>query len=110
MLIHVVPDQPMNVVINRVDPTTMIVSWDKLTLVELRGLADYIVTYSLGGGSRKRQAEDMVRVPWTENSVTIGNLQAGAAYSVTVGAMTSAGMSGKSHIVVDNISRMCAII
>ena len=90
------PEQPKNVMINRVDATTMMVSWDKLTLVELKGLADYVITYSLGGGSRKRQTEGTVTVPWTENSVTISNLQSGAAYSVAVGARTSVGMSSKS--------------
>ena len=90
----------MNVVVTRVDATTMTVSWDKLTLVELKGLANYTITYSLGGDSRKRQAEGMVTVPWTENSVTIRNLQSGAAYSVTVGTVTSAGDSSKSCCIV----------
>ena len=97
---YLVPLQPMNVNVERVDATTMIVSWDKLTLVELKGLADYVVTYSLGGGSRKRQAEGMVMVPWTNNSVTIRGLQSGAAYSVAVGTRTSAGASGKSRCIV----------
>ena len=94
-----VPAQPTNVVVMRVDSTTMRVSWEELTLVELKGLANYTITYTISGGSRKRQTPGMVTVPWTNNSVTIDNLQPGAGYDVTVGTITSVGSSGKCSLV-----------
>ena len=84
--------------VERIDSTTMTVSWSKQTLVELKGLANYTITYSVsGGGSRKRQTgeEGTVMVPWTENSVTITNLRPNAAYAVSVSTVTSVGSSGK---------------
>ena len=84
--------------VERIDSTTMTVSWSKQTLVELKGLANYTITYSVsGGGSRKRQTgeEGTVMVPWTQNSVTITNLRPNAAYDVSVSSVTSAGSSGK---------------
>ena len=84
----------MNVVVVRFDPTTIGVSWSKFTLVELKGLASYIVTYSIVIGSRKRQLGGTIIVPWTESRVIIPNLQPGAQYDVTVRTSTLAGTSG----------------
>ena len=94
---HSVPAQPQGVMVERVDDTSMLVSWDKLTLVELKGLANYTITYSISTESRrKRQAEEgRVMVPWTESSVTIHNLRPNAAYDVNVGTVTSVGPSSK---------------
>ena len=89
-----VPPSPTNVVVVRFDPTTIGVSWTKFTLVELKGLASYIVTYNIVIGSRKRQLGGMITVPWTENRVIIPNLQPGAQYDITVTTSTLAGMSG----------------
>ena len=41
-----VPPPPKNVLASKVNFTAIDVSWDKQTLVELKGLADYIVEYS----------------------------------------------------------------
>ena len=80
----------------RIDSTTMLVSWDKLTLVELKGLANYTITYAVREESRKRQSRGgMIMVPWTENNVTIRNLMPSVAYRVNVGTITSTGMSSK---------------
>ena len=84
----------MDVVAVRFDPTTIGVSWTKFTLVELKGLASYIVTYNIIIGSRKRQLGGTITVPWTENRVIIPNLQPGAQYDITVTTSTLAGMSG----------------
>ena len=89
-----VPPSPMNVVVVRFDSTTIGVSWSKFTLVELKGLASYIVTYNIVIGSRKRELGGMITVPWTENRVIIPNLQRGAQYDITVSTSTLAGMSG----------------
>ena len=88
------PPPPENVVVVRFDSTSIGVSWTKFTLVELKGLASYIVTYSIIIGSRKRQLRGMMTVPWTENQVIIRNLQPGAEYDVTVSTSTRAGISG----------------
>ena len=71
-------------------------SWTKFTLVELKGLANYIVSYNIIIGSRKRQTElrGTKIVNWTENQVIISGLQPGAEYDVTVRTSTTAGMSG----------------
>ena len=85
----------MNVKVVRFDSITIGVSWTKFTLVELKGLASYIVTYNLViPGSRKRQVGGTITVPWTENHVIISNLQSGAQYDITVTTSTLAGMSG----------------
>ena len=98
LFVYSVPVQPDDVTLERVDSTTMIVSWTRLTLVELKGLANYTITYSVsGGGSRKRQTgeEGTIMVPWTQDSVTISNLRPNAAYDVSVGTVTSTGQSRK---------------
>ena len=88
---------PENVVVVRFNPTSIGVSWNKFTLVELKGLANYIVTYTIIIDSRKRQSEvgGTVTVPWTRNQAVITGLQSGAEYNVTVTTLTAAGMSGK---------------
>ena len=89
-----VPPSPTNVVVVRFDPTTIGVSWTKFTLVKLKGLASYIVTYNIVISSKKRQLGGTITVPWTKNRVIIPNLQPGAQYDITVTTSTLAGMSG----------------
>ena len=90
-----VPPRPQNVVASRLDSTTIAVSWTKLTLVELKGLASYVITYNVVIPTRKKQEfRGMTNVSWTENSVFLSNLQPGAQYDVTVSIVTSAGTSG----------------
>ena len=88
------PPAPINVTVVRFNSTTIGVSWAKFTLVELKGLAKYFVTYDIIISSRKRVLGGSVSVPWTNNSIVISNLQAGAQYRVSVQTLTSAGMSG----------------
>ena len=89
------PPRPQNVVASRLDSTTIAVSWTKLTLVELKGLASYVITYNVIIPTRKKQEfRGMTNVSWTENSVFLSNLQPGAQYDVTVSIVTSAGTSG----------------
>ena len=92
--LFLVPPSPVNVVIVRFDSTSIGVSWDKFTLVELKGLANYTVTYDIVIDSRKRQLGGMITVPWTQNQVIISNLQPGAEYHVTVRISTTTGISG----------------
>ena len=99
------PPPPENVVVVRFDSTSIGVSWTTFTLVELKGLANYIVTYNIIIGSRKRQTElgGMITVPWTQNRVIIQNLQPGAEYDITVSTSTTTGMSGSiNHQLVHN--------
>jgi hypothetical protein len=83
-------------VIVRFDSTSIGVSWTKYTLVELKGLADYTITYDIIIDSRKRQLPvgGMITVPWTQNEVIISNLQSGAEYEVSVRISTTKGTSG----------------
>ena len=90
-----VPPPPKNVLVLKINITAINVSWDKQTLVELKGIADYIVEYSPAAVLKsKRQISNTVTVPWTENHVTIPNLTPGAKYDVSVSVSTSVGMSG----------------
>ena len=84
----------MNVAAVRFDSTSIGVSWTKYTLVELKGLANYTVTYSIIIGSQKGELGGMVTVPWTQNSVIISGLQPGAEYDITVSTSTTVGSSG----------------
>ena len=91
-----VPPPPENVVVVRFHSTSIGVSWTKFTLVELKGLASYIVSYNIIIDSRKRQSQlgGTITVPWTQNQVIISDLQPGAKYDITVNTLTAAGMSG----------------
>ena len=80
------------------DSTSIGVSWTKFTLVELKGLANYIVTYNIIIGSRKRQLGGTVTVPWTTSRIIITDLQPGAEYEVTVSTSTAAGTSGSYQL------------
>ena len=99
-----VPPLPENVVVVRFDSTSIGVSWTKFTLVELKGLASYIVSYNIIIDSRKRQSQlgGTITVPWTQNQVIISDLQPGAKYDITVNTLTAAGMSGNYCKLVHN--------
>ena len=92
-----VPPRPENVVVSRLDSTTLAVSWTRLTLVELKGLARYVITYSVVIPTRRRQEfRGMTNVSWTESSVFLSNLQPGVQYDITVSLVTSTGTSGST--------------
>ena len=100
---------------SKVNFTAIDVSWDKQTLVELKGLADYIVEYSpVDVLKSKRQIGNTVTVPWTENHVIIPNLTPGAKYDISVSTSTSVGMSGKIYnilcVFAVIISHLCIVI
>ena len=106
-----VPLPPKDVSIARLDSTTLAVSWTKLTLVELKGLASYVITYGVVIPSRKRQQfRGMVNVSWTEDSVFLSNLHPGAQYDITVSTLTSAGVSGRSVSLLLSFNVMINII
>lgn len=92
-----VPPSPEDVIVARLDSTTVSVSWTKLTLVELKGLAMYVITYSLVAvpSERRQLSTSGVRnASWTENRVFISDLQPGAEYDVAVRIFNLAGASG----------------
>jgi hypothetical protein len=86
---------PRNVTVTRINDTAMIVSWYKFTLVELKGFATYVITYTVGGGSRKRQTSQMTTAMWFENNKTIGGLSPRLAVDVQVHTMSSGGESSE---------------
>ena len=81
-------------IVYKINSTAINVTWDKQTLVELKGLADYTIEYSTAVSNRKRQLSGVVTVPWTESHVVITDLTPGAQYDVSVSVSTSVGMSG----------------
>ena len=82
------PLTPENLTIAEVNTTCIKLCWKNFTLVERKGLGNYIITYRPSGASG--QPEMTVRVPWTENCTTICNLTPGVEYelSVSVALMT----------------------
>ena len=92
--LQIEPPSPENVIVYKINSTAINVTWDKQTLVELKGLADYTIEYSLAVPNRRRQSSGMITVPWTESHVVITNLTPGAQYDVSVSISTSAGISG----------------
>ena len=88
---------PRGVTVTRVNNTAVTVSWEKLTLVELRGFAMYLITYTTGATSRKRQQQTsgMVMALWNESSKTIGDLPSGVQINVQVQTSSEGGRSGK---------------
>lgn len=84
------PPPPKNVLVARINSTAIEVTWDRQTLVELKGIAKYFVKYNQIASKRRQ----LVTVPWTKNNLIISNLTPGREYSVTVTTSTSVGMSG----------------
>ena len=93
-LFSVVPPPPLNVRATQLNATTIGISWTKYTLVELKGLANYVITYDIINASRRRGFGGTITVPWRDNQAFITNLHSGAQYIISVGTSTSAGISG----------------
>ena len=91
---------PQNVIVTRINDTAMNVRWDRFTLVELKGFAMYVITYTVSGASRKRQSNQMVTAMWFENNKTIGNLPPRLAVDVQVRTMSDGGTSSKQNFMV----------
>ena len=87
----IVPPSPENVEIVELDATSIEVRWKKFTLVELKGLANYTITYT----TTSLQTRQAITVPWSESSVVIRNLNPGMQYRVMVSISTTAGEAGK---------------
>ena len=84
---HTVPQMIQDVKVVRLSDSEMNVSWVPLTIVEARGfLENYSITYSRGGGARRKRQTKMVVVSPDQSSVVIDGLEAGVDYGVTVAA------------------------
>ena len=87
------PPPPSNVMVVRTGATTLSVSWEPLTLEEARGfIQSYDVTVERSDARRKRQGDGSMTVDPGQSSVVIGGLDPTAQYSVSVAAVTNAGM------------------
>ena len=83
---------PHNVTVNRLNGTTMNVSWVPLNLVEARGFIQiYVITYepASGGNRRKRQLQE-AQADASASSSIVGGLRPGVPYDVTVSGQTVA--------------------
>ena len=86
-----VPPSPTNITTQRLNGTHMNISWSPVPLTESRGfIQSYTVTYQRVSRTVKQQVLS-VSIPGSESSVVIGGLDPASAYSVSVGATTSAG-------------------
>lgn len=70
----------------------MRVSWDRLTLVEMKGLGSYVISY-IRSDRKEQTQENVVTVSWAESNITIDNLQPGIQYDVTVAVSNKLGKS-----------------
>ena len=70
----------------------MRVSWDRLTLVELKGLGSYVIRY-IRSDRKEQTQEKVITVSWTKSNITIDNLQPGVQYDVTVAVSSEGGIS-----------------
>ena len=87
----VVPPSPTNITTQRLNGTHMNISWRPIPLTESRGfIQSYTITYQRVSQTVKRQVLS-ISVLGSESSVVIGGLDPASAYSVSVGATTSAG-------------------
>ena len=84
---------------SRINSTAINVTWDKQTLVEVKGFANYIVEYRQVDQNKKRQSGDRVTVPWPATYVIISNLNPGGQYGVSVSVSTSVGISGMTMMI-----------
>ena len=73
----------MNVVVEIVSDTSVRVSWDSVDIPEITG---YTVYYSQTG-NRKRQSEESITVPSSDNSVVIEGLLNNVEYQFQVVAI-----------------------
>ena len=73
----------MNVVVEVVSDTSVRVSWDSVDIPEITG---YTVYYSQTG-NRKRQSEEFITVPSSNNSVVIEGLLNNVEYQFQVVAI-----------------------
>ena len=83
----------------RLNSTTISISWTKLSLVELKGLATYVIKYTIINattmGFQEEQFTDIVNVSWTERGVLLSKLPPNSGLNITVKILTTAGESGK---------------
>jgi hypothetical protein len=86
---------PENVNSVKSDTTSIEITWKQFTLVELKALANYTVTYS---GASTPNIANTINVPWTKNGITITNLNPGTRYDIAVSTTTSSRMSGMSNM------------
>ena len=97
LLLHAsAPSVAPNFNVSRTSPTTIMVSWKRLTLSEARGfITFYIIEYYPALNNKKRQApSDTMRmnVSGDSSSTIIDGLDENLDYAVQVSASTSAGI------------------
>jgi len=85
--------------IERLNGTTMNVSWVPLNLVEARGIVQsYVITYEpTSGGSRRKRQQQQAQVDGSASYGIVGGLQPGVAYNVRVSGQTTVGPPGPSE-------------
>ena len=94
----IVPPAPQNVTANRVDDSTMIVRWNRISIVDANGhILGYTINYR--SNSRRRQTGSKTVGP-DEDQAVIDDLQSGVRYSVDVTAATSNGTGSRSDVIV----------
>ena len=77
----------VNVTRDKNDPNTVIVSWQRLTLIEARGFIVYVVELRVAG-TTKRQASLMKEVSMNMNSTNFTNVDRSTNYQAVIGTRT----------------------
>ena len=94
----IVPPAPENVTANRVNDSTMIIRWNRISIIDAKGhIQGYTVNYN--PNSRRRQTVSKTVGP-DEDHAVINGLQSGVRYSVDVTAATSVGAGSSSDVIV----------
>ena len=88
------PPRPEEVKIAISNSTTLSVSWKRFTLVELKGLASYVITYRATSESSAQANNAIISVPWTQNYTVVTGLSPVVEYNIAVSTATMNQMSG----------------
>ena len=82
------PPQQVKVIRAENDNTVLVVSWQRLTIVEARSFILYVVVVRPTIARKRQSAELMKEVAMNESSVRFEGLDPNARYDVTVGTRT----------------------
>ena len=78
---------PSNVVLMRShDGTSMIITWDPITLEQARGFFQYRITLSASTDRRQRTTGRIIDLPFNVTSYNVTGLDPQLTYSVSIGA------------------------
>ena len=82
----------MNVLVERLNATSVRISWEMINNMEI---TNYIVYYRAVSNRKRQNDEQFVTVPSSQNSVVIGDLISNVNYQFEVAAVVQGGIMGQ---------------